>query len=80
MWITFLLSFHPHEAMIGTDPSSNGLLAEVPGVFLSCKEVCAQPPVSSHYHQPTDVTDMTLGASDDWLEIGTGAGDTATLA
>ena len=47
-----------------------------------CEEICAQSPVIFQYHpyHSTDVTDVTLGVSDKWLETRIGAGGTATLA
>ena len=67
--------------------SSDDLLAEFfrgfPQPYDKCHEICEQLKVSSHhypYHYLKDVIDVTLTASDLWLETRTGAGGTATLA
>ena len=75
----------PFEAMTGrTDPSSDGLLAEVLLEFSSVvskmpEDLCTAPRICSlsSLSIATDVTDVTLGASGLWLGTRTAAGDAA---
>ena len=70
--------------MTGLTALIDRLLAEIfpgfPKLHGKCHEICAQPSVLPHYHLPTDITDVTLRASDRWKSTWTGTGGTATLA
>ena len=73
--------------MTGRTTFIDGILAEVfwglPQLFEKCPEICAQLLVSSHYHPyhyPTDVTDVSLGASALCQGTGKATGGSATTS